>query len=166
MVQILSPDGADQAFDEWVRAGGTNGTVLISSISSTRRFARQRWNRNSGSWSVLRCFGSGWPDLAWLNMRHPLADQSQAPIILRATSHRAAPENSFVPRRCSMRESRPFSQFVGYDRNRTRHPSGSSGWREHSPAALVTAVTPEKRGCQAVSKIFLTDQWLPRTAPV
>gem|GEM_PF-3273803 len=85
-------------------------------------------------------------------LRHPLAGQSQASTNLAATSRGVAPVNSFVPPRWSMRESRPFSQFAGCDRNRTRHPSGSSGWQTHSPTALVTTATPEKRWCQAVSK--------------
>jgi hypothetical protein len=63
VIEILAPNRADQPFDEPMR-NGAYGIDLISSISSTRRLASQRWNRNNGSWSVLKCFGSGWPTVA------------------------------------------------------------------------------------------------------
>jgi len=37
-IKILSAQGADEPFDKWMRYGNI-GTDLISSISSTRRFA-------------------------------------------------------------------------------------------------------------------------------
>src|SRR6266446_10118237 len=55
-IEIFSANGADQPFDNGCEAGAY-GTDLTSSIWSTRRLASQRWNRNSGSWSVLKCCG-------------------------------------------------------------------------------------------------------------
>ena len=45
-------------------------TDLICLTSITRKLASQRWKRNSGSWSLLRCLGLGWPAEASLNIRH------------------------------------------------------------------------------------------------
>ena len=42
---------------------GMYGTDLISSMSRTRKLASQRWNRKSGSWSVLTCLGRLWAAL-------------------------------------------------------------------------------------------------------
>jgi hypothetical protein len=48
---------------------GMGGIDLISSTSSMRKLASQRWKRNNGSWSELRCRGSDFPAMIWLNIR-------------------------------------------------------------------------------------------------
>ena len=50
----------DQPFHERMDRGAY-GTDLISSTSSMRKLASQRWKRNNGSWSALRCRGSDFP---------------------------------------------------------------------------------------------------------
>ena len=47
---------------------GMYGTELICLTSITRKLASQRWKRNSGSWSELRCRGSDRPAIIWLNI--------------------------------------------------------------------------------------------------
>src|SRR5882724_6613789 len=56
-VQILAPDGADQALNKGCDTG-VQGTLRTDSISRTRRLACQRWNSNNGSWSKLSRCGS------------------------------------------------------------------------------------------------------------
>src|SRR5665811_1456637 len=54
------------------------GIDLISSTSSMRKLASQRWKRNSGSWSGLRCRGSNFPAMIWLNIRQTDTPQRSA----------------------------------------------------------------------------------------
>src|ERR1700704_884836 len=57
---------------------GTYGIDLISSTSNMRKLASQRWKRNSGSWSELRCRGSDFPAMIWLNIRQTDTPQRSA----------------------------------------------------------------------------------------
>src|SRR5258705_2536858 len=43
-----------------------------------RKLASQRWKRNNGSWSELRCRGSDFPAMIWLNIRQIEAPQGSA----------------------------------------------------------------------------------------
>src|SRR5665811_1154085 len=43
-----------------------------------RKLASQRWKRNSGSWSELRCRGSDFPAMIWLNIRQTDTPQRSA----------------------------------------------------------------------------------------
>jgi hypothetical protein len=57
---------------------GTYGIDLISSTSSMRKLASQRWKRNSGSWLELTYRGSDFPAMIWLNIRQIEAPQGSA----------------------------------------------------------------------------------------
>jgi hypothetical protein len=77
-IQALAAHGADQPFRIAIlpwrsrrdrSVADTYGIDLISSTSSMRELASQRWKRNSGSWSELRCRGSDFPPMIRLNIR-------------------------------------------------------------------------------------------------
>ena len=65
-VEIFAANGADQPFDERMRNGRVRNRLDLLDLEYAQvgEPASQRWNRNSGSWSVLKCFGGGWPAMA------------------------------------------------------------------------------------------------------
>ena len=68
-IKILAHESCRSVFHRTDAKLRTYGTDLILSILSIRRFAIQRWKRNSGPLSALRCLGNGWAEIAELNVR-------------------------------------------------------------------------------------------------